>query len=136
MPIRRLSLTISAILASVLCLWLGLASAQQAAPAAEPAPAPVVIEAPKLPETTQALGAATPAAPAAAAAPKGLPADVRAKLEAAFAAAAKSPDVKARLEDLGYEVVANNGAEFTEFLAGEIARWKAVVDKGKITPVQ
>ena len=72
----------------------------------------------------------------AAAAPKGLPADVKAKLEAAFAAAAKSPDVTARLEDLGYEVVANNGAEFTEFLTGEIARWKAVVDKGKITPIQ
>jgi tripartite-type tricarboxylate transporter receptor subunit TctC len=72
----------------------------------------------------------------AAAAPKGLPADVKAKLEAAFATAAKSPDIKARLEDLGYEVVANNSAEFTAFLAGEIARWKAVVDKGKITAVQ
>jgi tripartite-type tricarboxylate transporter receptor subunit TctC len=72
----------------------------------------------------------------AAAAPKGLPADVRTKLEAAFAAAAKSPDIKSRLEDLGYEVVANTGAEFTEFLTAEIARWKTVVDKGKITPVQ
>jgi tripartite-type tricarboxylate transporter receptor subunit TctC len=72
----------------------------------------------------------------AAAAPKGLPPDVRAKLEAEFAAAAKSPDIKARLEDLGYEVVANNGTEFATFLAGEIARWKDVVEKGKITATQ
>jgi tripartite-type tricarboxylate transporter receptor subunit TctC len=72
----------------------------------------------------------------AAGAPKGLPADVRAKLEAAFAAAAKSPDTKSRLEDLGYEIVANNGKEFEQFLVGEIKRWKTVVEKGNITPVQ
>jgi tripartite-type tricarboxylate transporter receptor subunit TctC len=72
----------------------------------------------------------------AAAAPKGLPPEIRAKLEAAFAGAAKSPDIKARLEDLGYEIVANNGKEFQEFLTGEVARWKAVVEKGNITPAQ
>jgi tripartite-type tricarboxylate transporter receptor subunit TctC len=72
----------------------------------------------------------------AAAAPKGLPAEVRAKLEEAFIAAAKSPDIRARLEELGYEIVANNGAEFTQFLTGEVARWKDVVEKGKITAQQ
>lgn len=72
----------------------------------------------------------------AAAAPKGLPPEVRAKLEAEFANAAKSPDIRPRLEELGYEVVANNGAEFAKFLTGEIARWKDVVEKGKITVSQ
>ncbi len=72
----------------------------------------------------------------AAAAPKGLPPEIRAKLEAEFANAAKAPDIKPRLEELGYEVVANNGAEFASFLGGEIARWKDVVEKGKITVQQ
>jgi tripartite-type tricarboxylate transporter receptor subunit TctC len=69
----------------------------------------------------------------AAAAPKGLPAEVRARLEAGLIQAAKAPDVKARFEELGFEVVANNGQEFSGFLAGEAARWKSVIERGKIT---
>src|SRR6185295_16311683 len=52
----------------------------------------------------------------AAAAPKGLPAAVKAKLEA-----------------VGFDVVANNGEQFGKFLADEIARWKSVIETGKIT---
>jgi tripartite-type tricarboxylate transporter receptor subunit TctC len=70
----------------------------------------------------------------AAAAPKGLPPEVKAKLEAEMAAAAKDPSVKPRFEDIGFDVVANTAAQFSEFLANEIARWKAVVEKGNITP--
>jgi len=70
----------------------------------------------------------------AAAAPKGLPADVKQKLEAEFAAAAKSPDVTAKFEAVGFDVVANNGAEFAKFLAGETQRWRTVIETGKITP--
>lgn len=69
----------------------------------------------------------------AAAAPKGLPADVRAKLEAELSASAKSPDIAAKFEDIGFEVVASNGAEFTKFLEGEIARWKTVIEVGNIS---
>jgi tripartite-type tricarboxylate transporter receptor subunit TctC len=69
----------------------------------------------------------------AAAAPKGLPASVKAKLEAEFAAAAKAPEVQSKFEDIGFEVVANSGAEFTKFLTEETARWKQVVETGKIT---
>ena len=50
----------------------------------------------------------------AAAAPKGLPAAVKAKLEAEFAASANSPDVKAKFEAVGFEVVANNGEQFAQ----------------------
>ena len=70
----------------------------------------------------------------AAAAPKGLPAAIKAKLEAELAASAQSPDVKAKFEAVGFDVVANNGSQFVAFLAEEIARWKTVIETGKITP--
>jgi len=69
----------------------------------------------------------------AAAAPKGLPPAVKARLEADFAKAAQSPDVKKQFENIGFEVVASNGAEFDRFIAAEITRWKQVIETGKIT---
>lgn len=69
----------------------------------------------------------------AAAAPKGLPPAVRAKLEAELAASAQAPDIKPQFEAIGFEVVATNGERFKKFLTDEIARWKAVIDTGKIT---
>lgn len=68
-----------------------------------------------------------------AAAPKGLPAAVRAMLEAEFIASANAADIKAKFEAIGFDVVASNGGEFAKFLDGEIARWKAVVETGNIT---
>jgi tripartite-type tricarboxylate transporter receptor subunit TctC len=72
----------------------------------------------------------------AAAAPRGLPPEVRSKLEAEFAAAARDPSVKAKFDDIGFEVVATNGAQFSTFLDAEIARWKNVIETGKITATQ
>lgn len=69
----------------------------------------------------------------AAAAPKGLPPAVRAKLEAELIASATAPDIKAQFEAVGFEVVAGNGEEFRKFLSGEIARWKNVIETGKIS---
>ena len=69
----------------------------------------------------------------AAAAPKGLPADVRTKLESELKAAANTPDVKKQFTDLGFEVVATSGAQFTDFLRAEAERWKKVVETGKIS---
>lgn len=69
----------------------------------------------------------------AAAAPKGLPPAVRAKLEAELAASAQAPDIKPQFEAIGFEVVATNGEQFKKFLTNEIARWKNVIDTGKIT---
>ena len=69
----------------------------------------------------------------AAAAPKGLPASVRAKLEAELAAAANAADVKSKFEAVGFEVVASNGDQFKKFIAEEISRWKSVIESGKIT---
>jgi tripartite-type tricarboxylate transporter receptor subunit TctC len=69
----------------------------------------------------------------AAAAPKGLPADIRAKLESEIAATVNSPDVKKQFNDIGFDVVGSNGPQFREFLAGETQRWKKVVEAGNIT---
>ena len=69
----------------------------------------------------------------AAAAPKGLTADVRTKLESEFAAAVNSPDVKKQFNDIGFDVVGTNGAQFAEFLTSETQRWKKVIDAGNIS---
>ena len=70
----------------------------------------------------------------AAAAPKGLPPAIKTKLEAEFMASANSPDVKAKFEAVGFDVVASNAEQFARFLADETARWKLVIETGKITP--
>jgi tripartite-type tricarboxylate transporter receptor subunit TctC len=69
-----------------------------------------------------------------AAAPKGLPAAVKARLEAELAASAQAPDIAAKFEAVGFDVVASNGEQFAKFVAEEIARWKVVIETGKITP--
>ncbi len=70
----------------------------------------------------------------AAAAPKGLPADVKAKLADTMIKALNSPEVKQKFNDVGFDVVANTPKEFETFLAAEIARWKTVIEVGKIKP--
>ena len=65
--------------------------------------------------------------------PKGLPPDVRAKLYAAIVATLSDPQVKANLVALGFEVVASSPTEFAAFQAAEYARWKSVIQAGKIT---
>ena len=67
------------------------------------------------------------------AAPKGLPADIKAKLHEALVAALNDPAVKPKLLDLGFESVANSPEQFTAFQASEFARWKKVIEVGKIT---
>ncbi|MFZ2388867.1 MAG: tripartite tricarboxylate transporter substrate binding protein [Polaromonas sp.] len=65
-------------------------------------------------------------------APKGLPAEVRAKLHSAIVAALNDPQVKPKLIDLGFEVVANTPEQFAKFQAEEFARWKRVIEAGNI----
>ena len=65
--------------------------------------------------------------------PKGLPAPVRTKMHEAVVAALGDAQVKQRFTDLGFEVVANTPAEFASFQQREFARWKQVIETGKIT---
>lgn len=67
------------------------------------------------------------------AAPKGLPADIKAKLHDALVAGLNDPQVKPKLLELGFEIVGNTPEQFTAFQAAEFARWKKVIEVGKIT---
>jgi len=69
----------------------------------------------------------------AVAAPRGLPADIKAKLHSALVAALNDPQVKPKLLEVGFEIVANTPEQFTAFQAAEFARWKQVIETGKIT---
>jgi len=68
----------------------------------------------------------------AIAAPRGLPADIKGKLHAAIVAGLNDPQVKAKLLDLGFEIVANTPEQFTTYQAAEFARWKKLIDSRKI----
>ena len=67
------------------------------------------------------------------AAPRGLPADVKAKLHAALVAALNDPAVRPKLLEVGFEIVANTPEQFTAFQAAESARWKQLIESRKIT---
>jgi tripartite-type tricarboxylate transporter receptor subunit TctC len=69
----------------------------------------------------------------AVAAPKGLPADVKAKLHAALVAALNDAQVKQKFADIGIEVVANTPEQFAAFQQAEYARWKTLIETRKIT---
>ena len=68
----------------------------------------------------------------AIAAPKGLPADIKAKLYAAIVAGLNDPAVKPKLLDLGFEIVANTPEQFTAYQASEFARWAKLIQSRNI----
>jgi tripartite-type tricarboxylate transporter receptor subunit TctC len=67
------------------------------------------------------------------AAPRGLPADVKKTLHAAMVATLNDPTVKPKLLELGFEIVANTPEQFAARQATEFAKWKTVIETGKIT---
>lgn len=66
-------------------------------------------------------------------APKGLSPEIRDKVQAAIVAALNDPQLKQQFTDLGFEMVANTPAQFAAFQQQEFARWKKVIETGKIT---
>ncbi len=68
----------------------------------------------------------------AVAAPKGIPADIKAKLHKGIVEVMNDPQVAKPLLDLGFEIVANTPEQFTEFQAREFERWKKVIQIGNI----
>ncbi|RYG12444.1 MAG: tripartite tricarboxylate transporter substrate binding protein [Burkholderiales bacterium] len=66
-------------------------------------------------------------------APKGLPPAVLEKAHAAFVEALKDPKVRDQFTGIGFEMVTNTPAEFAAFQQAEYARWKKVIETGKIT---
>ena len=69
----------------------------------------------------------------AVAAPKGLPGDIKARLHAGIVAALNAPDVRPKLLEQGFEIVANTPEQFTAFQHAEFERWKKVITERKIT---
>ncbi|MNC86991.1 Tripartite tricarboxylate transporter family receptor [compost metagenome] len=60
-------------------------------------------------------------------APAATPRDVVNKLGEAFGRAARAPDIRQRLLDLGAEAVGNTPDEFGKLYREEVARWAEVV---------
>jgi len=70
----------------------------------------------------------------AVAAPRGLPVEIKNRLHAAIVATLNDPQVKPKLLELGFDIVANTPEQFTAFQAAEFARWKKLIDARNIKP--
>jgi tripartite-type tricarboxylate transporter receptor subunit TctC len=68
----------------------------------------------------------------AIAGPRGLPADVKAKLHAAIVASLNEPGVKDKLLAQGFEIVADTPEQFAKFQAIEYAKWKHLIEARNI----
>jgi len=66
-------------------------------------------------------------------APKGLPADLRARLEKAASEALQSPELQARIKDDGASPSVMRAEEFRAFMAVERKRWEEVIRDAGIT---
>ena len=68
----------------------------------------------------------------AAAAPAKTPREVVMKLNGAMVRALRAPDVRDRMTQIGFDVVAGTPEEFGKFMKDEVERWTRVVEKGGI----
>lgn len=69
----------------------------------------------------------------AVAGPKGLPPEVKAKLNAAIVAALNDPSVKEKLLAQGFEIVGDSPEHFAKFQATEFYRWKKLIETRHIS---
>lgn len=67
-------------------------------------------------------------------APAGTPKDVIALLHKEIVKLVALPDVRRRLDDLGFQVVANTPDEFAQRIKVEMAKWGKVIQDAKIKP--
>jgi tripartite-type tricarboxylate transporter receptor subunit TctC len=66
-------------------------------------------------------------------APKGLQPDVKAKLHKAMVDTLNDRQIRQKMVDQGFEIVANTPEQFAQFQAQELARWKHVIETGHIS---
>ena len=64
--------------------------------------------------------------------PKNLPADVAAKLQADVAKLLALPDVRERLNTLGFEPIGLNGEQFAAYIRTEMAKYEKIIKDAKI----
>ena len=90
---------------------------------------------PNVPTTAEAgLPALVVTSWQAAAAPAKTPREIVAKLNDAVVKALRSPDVRERMGQIGFDVVASTPEEFGRFMKEEVERWTEVVKRGGIKP--
>jgi tripartite-type tricarboxylate transporter receptor subunit TctC len=70
----------------------------------------------------------------AAVAPAKTPREVVMKINDAMVKTMKSPEIRERMNQIGFDVVAGTPEEFGAFMKAEIERWTKVVEKGGIKP--
>jgi tripartite-type tricarboxylate transporter receptor subunit TctC len=70
----------------------------------------------------------------AAGAPIKTPREIVARLNYASVKALRSPDIRERLTQIGFDVVASTPEEFGKFMKDEVDRWTRVVQRGGIKP--
>jgi tripartite-type tricarboxylate transporter receptor subunit TctC len=70
----------------------------------------------------------------AVAAPAKTSREVVAKLNDAAVRALRSPDIRERMNQIGFDVVASTPEEFGKFMQEEVDRWTKVVQRGGIKP--
>ena len=100
---------------------LGISSAQRS---------PLLADVPTLDE--QGVKGAEVQSWQAVAAPRGLPADIKAKLHDAIVAALNDPSIKDKLLAQGFEIVGNTPEQFAKFQATEYAKWKNLIEARNI----
>jgi tripartite-type tricarboxylate transporter receptor subunit TctC len=69
----------------------------------------------------------------AIAGPKGLQPEVKARLHKAMVDTLNDPQIRQKMVDQGFEIVANTPEQFAQFQSQELARWKQVIETGHIT---
>jgi tripartite-type tricarboxylate transporter receptor subunit TctC len=67
-------------------------------------------------------------------APRSTPAEIVDKLNGEINAGLADPSIKAPIADLGYTVFASSPAEFSKFVAEELAKWGKVIRAANIKP--
>ena len=70
----------------------------------------------------------------AAAVPAKTPREIVARLNDAMVKALRSPEVRERMNQIGFDVVAGTPEEFGRFMKEELERWTEVVKRGGIKP--
>jgi tripartite-type tricarboxylate transporter receptor subunit TctC len=93
---------------------------------------------PQLPDVPTAVEAGFPdlvvTSWQAVAAPAKTPKETVAKLNEAAVKALRSPEIRERMNQIGFDVVASSPEEFGRFMREEVERWTRVVQKGNIKP--
>ena len=64
--------------------------------------------------------------------PKNLPADISSKLQADVAKVLALPDVKQRLNTLGFEPIGTRGKQFATYIRDEMAKYEKIIKDAKI----